>query len=47
MNTNWIAIAILYGWFLCGLYTVRLLQKDKHVKKAYLLLLMKLKLKQA
>ena len=36
MNTNLISIAVLYGWFLCGLYTVRQLQKDKHVKKGFL-----------
>ena len=30
MNTNWIAVVILYGWFLSGLFTVKML---KNVKK--------------
>ncbi len=36
MNTNWIAVAVLYAWLLCGLYTVALLQKEKHAKKGFL-----------
>ena len=30
MNTGWISIAVLYAWFLCGLYTVKMYQRDKH-----------------
>ncbi|MBQ9338414.1 MAG: type II/IV secretion system protein [Lentisphaeria bacterium] len=36
MNTGWISIIVLYAWILAGLYTVRLLPKDKRANRGLL-----------
>lgn len=38
MNTNWLSVIILYGWFLTGLFIVKFLQKNKKTNPNQILL---------